>query len=81
MTTMVAAERGIKADVIIRATGTGWPLRIKRFPPPQEDTARNEILVVDFQDGFHAGAQRNTELRKADYLRRGYQVVDQNAGA
>lgn len=76
VTSSYAAMYGVTANVIIRGTGTAWPLRIKRFPPERRRGTPTEILVIDFQDGFHAGAGHDAGLRRTDYLRRGYRVVE-----
>ncbi|MFO0802637.1 MAG: hypothetical protein U0791_05885 [Gemmataceae bacterium] len=75
-TTTIACEHGIRADVIIRATGTEWPLRIKQFPPKLDKHMIAGVALIDFQDNFHPVASRDSERRKADYLRRGYRIVE-----
>lgn len=78
-TTTIARERGIRADVVIRATGTEWPLRIKNFQPKLDKQNVDGVVLIDFQDDFHPGAIRDAERRQADYLRRGYQIVERPA--
>jgi hypothetical protein len=75
VTTAYAARRGLKVDVIIRATGTEWGLCIKRFPPRQRKTGPKEIVVIDFADQAPAPAKADTERRIAGYKRQGMSVV------
>jgi hypothetical protein len=70
-----AATHGVPADVIIRATGTEWPLRIKNFPGRQGRNAPAEVLVVDFADEFDLRAVQDAERRVAEYRRCGMNVV------
>jgi hypothetical protein len=81
VTLAYAARRGIKADVIIRATGTEWGLCIKRFPPRQRKTGPKEIVVIDFADQAPAPAKADTERRIAGYKRQGMSVVTVSSDA
>jgi hypothetical protein len=74
VTEAYAAENTLKADILVRANGTGWPLRMKGFPPAQTEDAP-EVLLVDFRDGFSTDTARLARQRENEYRRRGMEVV------
>lgn len=75
MTMVFAAQKGIKADILIRATGTEWPLRIKGFPRKEGKDTPGEALIIDFDDKFDAATQEDTKRRVQEYKRQGMNVV------
>jgi hypothetical protein len=74
VTAAYAAIKGVRADVMIRATGGGWPLRAKGFPPRRDDGNAAAVVVVDFEDEFDVRAARDSGHRLEDYRRRGWHV-------
>jgi hypothetical protein len=74
VTAAYAGVNGIRADVVIRATGGGWPLRVRGFPPRREDGNDAAVVLVDFEDEFDVRAVRDTTHRMEDYRRRGWHV-------
>ena len=74
VTTSYAATHGIRADVLVRASGTDSPLRVKGFPAPDIDKGR-EPLLIDFDDSCQFLATEDTRRRLHDYRRRGMTVV------
>jgi hypothetical protein len=73
-TTAEADRVGIRADVLIRATGTGWPLHVRGFPHRAESGRRDLALLVDLVDTFHPLAQADTCKRIQAYERQGLTV-------
>jgi hypothetical protein len=74
ITAAFAAMNGIGADVVIRATGTPWPLRLKRFPPLQGRTEPN-VVVIDFVEECGSGVPGECRRRMEDYRRRGWRLL------
>jgi hypothetical protein len=74
VTAAYAATKGVRADVIIRATGGGWPLRVRGFPPRRDDGNAAAVVLVDFDDHFDVRAVRDSTHRMEDYRRRGWHV-------
>jgi hypothetical protein len=74
VTAAYAAKHSIKAHVLIRATGTAWPLRIKGFPPRCDDTQAAQVLVLDFVDDFDPRAKQDAQRRAEEYRRMGMDV-------
>lgn len=70
-----AAQEIVEADVLIRATGTAWPLRLRDFPPQRQQEVQDEVVVVDFMEEFDAQARYDANRRIDDYRRRGMNVV------
>lgn len=75
VTAMYAAHHRISADVIIRATGTAWPLHLMKFPPRQDNSSPAKIVIVDFEDDSNRSTCSDRERRIADYERRGWRVM------
>lgn len=75
MTAAYAAKNTIKTEVVVRATGTAWPLRMKGFPPKRTKQGPGEVLVIDFNDGFTADAGEDARSRVQEYQRRGMKVT------
>jgi hypothetical protein len=74
VTAAYAATKGIRADVVIRATGGGWPLRVRGFPPRRADGNAAAVVLVDFDDHFDVRAARDSTHRMEHYRRRGWHV-------
>jgi hypothetical protein len=74
VTAAYAAARGIRADVLVRATGTAWPLRVRGFPPRRRDGPGAEVLLVDFDDRFDPQAAGDATRRVEEYQRVGMMV-------
>ena len=74
VTEAYAAMYPVAADVVIRAAGTPWPLRMKKFPPVRE-VDRPDVLVVDFRDDFHPLAREYARRRREEYGRAGMEVL------
>jgi hypothetical protein len=72
---MVAAKKGIEADVIVRAAGLPWALSIKRFPPQRRKKSPPEVIVIDFDDAYDRHAAAAYEQRLQDYRHRGFAVT------
>jgi hypothetical protein len=80
VTAAYAATHPIKPDVIVRATGTGWPLRVKGWPPARDDVTTEEVLLVDFMDTCEPQAAQDSRRRLEDYRSRGMHVARVVAG-
>lgn len=65
------AQSRVHADVLIRATGGGWPLNVKGFPPTQQEYP-DGVLLVDIEDRHEAQATKDGLRRRNDYRRRGW---------
>jgi hypothetical protein len=76
VTATYAATERVRTDVLIRATGTEWALRMKRFPPRRDGTRAWEVLLIDFADSFSPQVQNDTQCRLQDYERRGFLVSE-----
>jgi hypothetical protein len=74
ITEAAAFNHWIAADVVIRATGNPWPLRMKRFPPRFRDD-RPDVLVIDFDDRFCPVAVDHTNRRRSAYDRVGMEIA------
>ncbi|QJW93129.1 hypothetical protein [Frigoriglobus tundricola] len=74
VTESYAAENTLNADVWIRATGTGWPMRVKEFPPHSTEDSQ-EVLLVDFRDGFSTETARLARQRENQYRRQGMEMA------
>ena len=74
VTTAYAAQHVLDPDVVIRATGTPWPLRLRDFPPSHDDQ-HTKILIVDFTDGQDPGAAAAAQRRIQGYRRRQMTVI------
>jgi hypothetical protein len=74
MTAVYADTLDIEADLIIRATGTEWALRVKNFPPRISENTPPEVVVLDFADSHHPAAREDTRRRVEEYRRRGMAV-------
>jgi hypothetical protein len=75
VTAAYAAKRRVRTGVIIRATGTAWPLRVQGFPPRVGKKGPAEVLVLDFQDRFDTVAGKDAEHRIQEYRRQGMSVA------
>jgi len=75
VTAVRAAKDVLKAGIVIRATGGGWPLTLPGFPPPRDEHPRG-VLLVDFADTDDIQAAKDSQRRLADYQRRGWYVMD-----
>ena len=80
MTLSYARRRSTQADVLIRATGTEWPLRLKGFPLRRKDSQTGMVLVLDFDDRGHVQAQRDSQRRQHEHQRQGHEVVVRSGG-
>lgn len=67
------AQSQVIADVLIRATGGGWPLNVKGFPPTQQEYP-DGVLLVDIEDRHEAQAAKDSQRRRNDYRRRGWTI-------
>lgn len=75
VTAVYASRRRIRANVVIRATGTEWPVRLKGFPPRQGTAGGGDVLLIDFDDRFDAHAAEDSRCRVAEYRRCGRTVT------
>jgi hypothetical protein len=80
VTAVYAAKKGTRADIVIRATGTEWALRMKGFPRKENKHTPGELLVIDFQDDFDTGASNDARRRVQEYQRQGMEVMGINNG-
>jgi hypothetical protein len=77
-TELAAKETVIGAGVLIRATGTRWPLPEIDWPWPED--AESGVLI-DFLDEFHPLAKRNAAARVEGYEQAGMTVYRPTAEA
>jgi hypothetical protein len=75
VTAAFAATKPIRADVVIRATGTEFPMRVKGFPQIVNNRDENEALIIDLLDAMDAPAEIDTRRRVEEYQRRGMTVI------
>jgi hypothetical protein len=76
VTVVYASTRRIDTEVVIRATGTEWPMRMTRFRRRTKGKlALDEVLVIDFVDGYHAQASRDARRRLQHYRETDITVV------
>lgn len=73
VTQVRAAHQVVHANLVIRATGDAWPLRLKGFPPPDDGGA---IMLIDLADDFDAPARTATRRRRRDYEMQGWEVEE-----
>lgn len=73
-TEMYALKHRVGADVVIRATGTPWPMQMKSFPP-RYSRRTHSVLIVDFEDSFSDVSQRHTRERACHYRQDGADVI------
>jgi hypothetical protein len=66
VTERAAAEYGIGAGVLIRATGTRWPLPEINWPAVRRVES---AVLIDFADEFHPKAVQNAAARTQSYQR------------
>lgn len=76
VTVTAAAQSGIDADIVIRATGTSSPLRRKDFRAATGDDNNSRVLLLDFADNFHKDAAKQSGHRRRDYERHELRIVD-----
>jgi hypothetical protein len=76
VTATAAAQSGIDADIVIRATGTSSPLRRQDFLIGTDNDRSSRILLLDFDDAFHKHAAKQSQQRRRDYERHGLRIVD-----
>lgn len=69
VTATAAAESGIDADIVIRATGTSSPLRRQDFVIGIDNDQSSNTLLLDFDDAFHKHAAKQSLHRRRDYER------------
>lgn len=74
MAAVYASTLDIQADIIIRATGMGWPLKVRNFPPKESKKTPPQVLVIDFDDNQQQDAWRDTQNRVKEYKRQGMEV-------
>ena len=77
VTESYAAENTINAGVLVRANGTGWPMRVKGLPPEHAENSP-EVLLVDFRDGFSTETARLARQRENQYRRQGVEMVKED---
>lgn len=70
-TERAAQETVLRAEVLIRATGTRWPLPEVDWPYPE--FAKSGVLI-DFADDFHPLAKKNAAARIEGYEKAGMTV-------
>lgn len=75
VTQVFAGTKPIRADIVIRATGTEFPVRVKGFPRRMNYMGANEALLIDFLDHADTGMELETRRRVAEYQRRGMMVI------
>jgi hypothetical protein len=75
VTAVHAATKRIQADVVLRATGTAWPLRVRGFPPRCEDQDGQAVVLIDLHDAFDAQAKADTRRRIEDYWQHGWHLA------
>jgi hypothetical protein len=76
VTETYAAKNGVDAQIVVRATGTSSPLRIKNFPPSKkEKETATHVLVVDLMDQFTADAEKCTQRRFDHYVELGWKIA------
>jgi hypothetical protein len=69
---MAAGNAVMAAGVIVRATGTRWPLSVPDWPLTESGLA--EAVLVDFDDRYHPTAARNAKSREQSYDEAGMTV-------
>ncbi len=77
VTESYAAKNALTADILIRANGTGWPMRVKEFPPEHTEGSQ-EVLLVDFRDGFSTDTARLARQRANQYRRQGMEMAKED---
>lgn len=80
VTAVYAASESVPASLVIRATGTEWPLRMKQFPPRCLQSECQDIIVIDFEDSFARRALQDSRRRIQDYRRRDMSVCVVRSG-
>jgi hypothetical protein len=75
VTLVYAAKHGVSADVVIRATGTPFPLTVKNFPGARDEGDDRAVLLVDFFDVGSVRRENESRARFHDYTERGYHLV------
>jgi hypothetical protein len=76
ITATAAGKKGVKANILVRATGGASPLAVKDFPPAADDVEGGRgVLLVDFEDAFDERAADNTARRLRDYEARGFKLL------
>jgi hypothetical protein len=68
VTELAAAERTLSNGVLIRATGTPWPLPELRWPNSTDSRAG---FLIDFTDNYHPLAARHADHRRQAYASSG----------
>ena len=76
VTESYAAKNTLNTDILVRANGTGWPMRVKEFPPPH--TEGSPEVLVDFRDGFSTDTARLARQRENQYRRQGMEMVKED---
>jgi hypothetical protein len=74
VTQQYTGKQRTRADIVIRATGTPWGLRVKGFPAVAHIQDKRPALWIDFADTFDKDAHRDAHRRAEEYRRRGYTV-------
>lgn len=76
VTETYAAKHRLQAQVIIRATGTPSPLRIRSFPPRLRRKEKDaHVLLIDFDDCFSPAALKCSARRHQQYVELGWTVL------
>jgi hypothetical protein len=75
VTTAYAATYKLSTDVLIRGTGSEWPLHMKGFPRLRAKDQPAVGVVIDFGDEFDPRAAHDAQRRQDDYIRRGWAVA------
>ena len=72
VTSMYAMQKGVDADIIIRATGGNGTWLVKESPAAQDE--QGQRLLFDFVDTHDTRACRDTHLRVRDYRSKGMTI-------
>lgn len=79
LTELGAAERVMSNGVLVRGTGTRWPL--DGLDWPRADAEYGHAVLIDFTDGYHPAAARHAIARMESYVAAGMTVMAKNAAA
>jgi len=74
MTVSYANRNGVRADVLIVASGDVGSLTMQGFPP-RRDYRVQSVLVIDFDDASDVMARAESERRHKECLERGWRPV------
>jgi hypothetical protein len=73
LTELAAAETVLHVGVVVRATGTQWPLPKLLWPNIQDVSSG---VLIDFSDNYHPRAAKHADCRRQHYAAAGMPVHD-----